>query len=277
MRLTQGTLFWREVGHGPTVVFLHGNWSDSSQWQGLMAELAPECHCLAPDLLGFGESSRPRRLPYSITLEVDCLRAWLTGVRSQSLIFVAEGLGAWVATRYALQYPEQVRGLVVLNPEGVTPPGVKGRWGSRAWLARRWSPQFAALKLLWPLVALGGGSRWLRRVSRRRQELLHHPAACRILFQGRRAERQGERLDDALPSLRSPAWVMQPEGGDAIAQALNQTYASHVGQGSPKPLDLDITHLATDPTPLADTVRIFLTTLAAAPSANGQWSHGSDR
>jgi pimeloyl-ACP methyl ester carboxylesterase len=124
MRLTQGTLFWREVGHGPTVVFLHGNWSDSSQWQGLMAELASECHCLAPDLLGFGESSRPRRLPYSITLEVDCLRAWLTGVRSQSLIFVAEGLGAWVATPNAIQYPEHVRGHVVHKPEGVTPPGV---------------------------------------------------------------------------------------------------------------------------------------------------------
>lgn len=275
MRLTQGTLFWREVGHGPTVVFLHGNWSDSSQWQAVMATIADECHCLAPDLLGFGESSRPHRLPYTITLEVNCLRAWLMGVRSQSVIFVAEGLGAWVATRYALQYPEQVQGLIILNPEGVTPPGVRGRWGSRAWLARRWSPQFAVLQLLWPLVALCGGGRWLRQVKRRRQELLRHPAACRILFQGRRAERQGELLDDALPSLQPPVWVMQPEGGDAIAQALNQTYASRVSQGSPKPLDPDIPGLVTDPLPLAAALRTFVMMLTSTASTHG--SNGRSR
>ncbi|MEB3269867.1 MAG: alpha/beta hydrolase [Leptolyngbya sp.] len=263
IRLSSGTLFWREVGQGPTVVFLHGNWSDSSQWQPLMAALADQCHCLAPDLLGFGESSRSRRLPYAITLEVDCLAEFLAAVRSPAVVLVAEEVGAWVATRYALQYPDRVRGLLVLNPEGVTPPGVTGRWQPYAWLARRWSVRYQLLQLVRPLVALLGGRRWLQRVQRRRQVLLDYTATCRLLFQGRRAERQGELMDEALPGLMPPVWVMQPEGCPAIAQALNQTYASRVGQGTPKPLELDAASLSADPTALKNPLLAFITALHA--------------
>jgi pimeloyl-ACP methyl ester carboxylesterase len=229
-------MFWREVGRGPTVVFLHGSWSDSSQWVPLMQTLGDRCHCLAPDLIGFGESSRLRRNPYSIALEVNSLTEWLTALRSQSVLIVADSIGAWVASRYALHHPHQVQGLIILNPEGVTPPGLRGRWRGFPWLAHRWSLRFGLLQLVKPLLAVLGKRPWLRRVQARRQQLRHSPAACRLLFQGRHQERATELLDGVLPGLVPPVWVLQPQGSDAIAQALTQTYASLVGQGTPKPL-----------------------------------------
>ena len=76
LRLTQGVVFWREVGRGIPIIFLHGNWQDSTQWDGLLQRLGDRHHGLALDLLGFGESDRPR-LHYSIDLEVQVVMEWL--------------------------------------------------------------------------------------------------------------------------------------------------------------------------------------------------------
>lgn len=218
MRLSKGTLFWREGGQGATLVFLHGSWAESSQWVPLMEVLLPRFHCLAPDLLGFGESTVLPRTAYSVALQVNGLAEFLAGVRSPAVIFVADSLGAWVATRYALRYPDQVRGLV---------------------------------------VSLLGGRRWLRQVELRRRELRRYPAACRILFQGRRGERRAELLDEALPGLLPPMWVLQPEGTAMVKQALGQTYASRVGRGKLKPMDTPSSVLWDEPRELADLIQQF--------------------
>jgi haloalkane dehalogenase len=76
IKLPQGLLFWREVGEGMPIIFLHGAWNDSSQWLKVMELLSQDAHCLAPDLLGFGESDRPN-IHYSIDLQVDCLAKFL--------------------------------------------------------------------------------------------------------------------------------------------------------------------------------------------------------
>lgn len=257
MRLSKGTLFWREGGHGVTLVFLHGSWAESSQWVPLMKMLLPRFHCLAPDLLGFGESTVLPRTPYSVALQVNSLAEFLAGVRSPAVIFVADSLGAWVAARYALRYPDQVRGLVVMAPEGVMPPGLGNRWRRQAWLAQRWSPLLLALWLIRPLVSLLGGKGWLRQVGIRRRELRRYPAACRILFQGRRGERRAELLDEALPGLLPPMWVLQPEGTGMVEQALGQTYASRAGRGKLKPMDTPSSVLWDEPRELADLIQQF--------------------
>jgi hypothetical protein len=38
-KLSQGLLFWREIGNGIPVVFLHGAWNDSSEWVAVMESL----------------------------------------------------------------------------------------------------------------------------------------------------------------------------------------------------------------------------------------------
>ena len=72
IKLSQGLLFWREVGQGSAIVFLHGSWKDSSQWLPVMQQLSKHCHCFAPDLLGFGESEVVKGR-CSIALQVECI------------------------------------------------------------------------------------------------------------------------------------------------------------------------------------------------------------
>ncbi|MEO0489378.1 MAG: alpha/beta hydrolase [Cyanobacteria bacterium P01_A01_bin.123] len=232
IRLSQGTLFWREVGHGnPTLVLLHGTWSDSSQWLPLMTQLGQDFHCLAPDLLGFGESSQSLTLPYSITLEVECLAEYLEALRSQSVYFIADALGAWVATSYALRYPERVQGLVLIAPEGVSPPTLVGRWSLHRLLAGRFSIVAWTIRVIAPVARGLGQAKWVARSQHLRRQLLAFPAACRLLFKRRQVELQGERLDGQLPYLNTPLWLLRGEQDQVEAQTLREVYAAAAHQG----------------------------------------------
>jgi len=123
-KLSQGLLFWREAGEGTPVVLLHGAWDDSSQWLSVMETLSQSFHCFAPDLLGFGESDRPQ-IHHSIDLQVECIAEFLQALRLEKVYLVGHSLGGWIAASYALQYAEQVEGLVLLAPEGVEVEGQK--------------------------------------------------------------------------------------------------------------------------------------------------------
>lgn len=48
-----------EVGEGPTIVFIHGFLADATTWCPLMERLQGCFHCVAIDLLGFGDTSKP--------------------------------------------------------------------------------------------------------------------------------------------------------------------------------------------------------------------------
>jgi pimeloyl-ACP methyl ester carboxylesterase len=117
LKVPSGTLFWHEAGRGETLVFLHGSWHDSSQWLPVMQALATEYHGLVPDLIGFGESVSTATT-HSVDLEVEALHTLLQALRISRCVLVGHSLGAWVALRYAQRYPDQVRGVAVVEPEG---------------------------------------------------------------------------------------------------------------------------------------------------------------
>ena len=87
MKRPLGTVTWHEGGNpqGETILLLHGSWHDSTQWLPLMQAMATVYHCLAPDLLGFGESLRDGKTPYSVALQVDMLHSWLSALRHRAI------------------------------------------------------------------------------------------------------------------------------------------------------------------------------------------------
>ena len=255
IRLSQGTLFWREVGHKtPTLVLLHGSWSDSHQWLPLMTRLGEDFHCLAPDLLGFGESSQSPQLAYSIALEVACLAEYLDALRSQSVYFIADSLGAWVATSYALQYPEQVRGLILIAPEGVNPSPLTGRWRLHRVLSRRFSLAAWLMRLITPIARGLGHAKWIARLHYLRRQLLTFPATCRLLFKRRQAELQAELLDDQLPNLAPPLWLICGQSDSPTAQTLSKTYAEAIPSSHILNLTAELNHLEEGTEVLAQTI-----------------------
>ena len=226
LRLSSGTIFWREVGQGPTLVFLHGSWSDGDRWLPTMELLSREYHCLAPDLLGFGESELPD-VHYSIQLQLEFLDQYLETLNLRQVYLVGHSLGGWVATSYALKYADRVRGLILLAPEGVKIEGVRRDWWwMKAVMGRpklvNWllkSFQFIS-KLKLP--------RWLPNIKpllRQWQQILESQAACQLLFLRRPAEIEAELLDDKLPWLKIPLLVLQGEKDSFAAKFLSQNYA----------------------------------------------------
>ncbi|MGG6295540.1 alpha/beta fold hydrolase [Leptolyngbya sp. AN02str] len=233
LRLSQGQLFWCEIGQGTPIVFLHGAWNDSSQWATVIQQLgiqqlgkhrAYRYHCLAPDLLGFGESERPK-VHYSVHLQVECLLEWLDALRLAQVYIVAEGLGAWVATQLALKYPERVQGLVLLAPEGISMPQAASRWRWARWLTQPVPIAYWLLQAIAPLAKLmkrsgPAGLLQQRKIWRR------SPVACQLLFQRRHAEIRAEQVQTQLPWLTVPVRLLQFEGDRSIGTALTQAYAA---------------------------------------------------
>ncbi len=105
---------------GPVVVLIHGIASRAAQWHGVMAELGETCHVIAPDLLGHGESAKPRG-DYSLGAHACGVRDVLAALGHDRVTLVGHSLGGGVAMQFAYQFPERVERLVLVNSGGLGP------------------------------------------------------------------------------------------------------------------------------------------------------------
>lgn len=229
IRLSQGLLFWREVGTGPTVVFLHGAWADGEEWSPVLEHLGQQFHCIVPDCLGFGESDQPRKFHYSIELEVELLAEFLNTLGLRSVYLVGHSLGGWIAATYALRYPDQVKALVLVNPEGIEVRNQRSRWRTERWLSSPVPVRVWLLQLLRPLLNAMGRRDQVNHRLRQRRTLKQSTAACQLLFRRRASEIQAELVGDRILSLDTPMLLMQSQSCDADLMAIARGYAQAPG------------------------------------------------
>jgi pimeloyl-ACP methyl ester carboxylesterase len=222
-KLTHGLLFWREVGEGVPIVFLHGTWADGSQWVPVMEMLGMEFHCLTPDLLGFGESEIPD-IHYSIDVEVETIAEWIEKLRLEKVYLVGDSLGAWIAARYALKYPEHVRGLILLVPEGAKIPGIEKYWQQMQRILHRSELSFALLRFLRPIAKVFGWEIKVEQEWRSRLIMEQYPTACELLFNRQPAELQAELLGNNLNLLTSPTLILHGGKDHQEVFVASQTY-----------------------------------------------------
>ena len=97
------------------VVFVHGNPGFSADWEGVMEQAAPFCRCVAPDMPGFGDSSRPADFSYTVEGYATFLKALLlqAGVRRTHLVLHDFG-GPW-GLAWALGHPSALASLTLIN------------------------------------------------------------------------------------------------------------------------------------------------------------------
>ncbi len=72
--LTDGEMHYVDEGSGPPILFVHGTPTNSYEYRHLIAALSKRFRCIAPDHLGFGESSRPQSFAYTPEAHAACSR-----------------------------------------------------------------------------------------------------------------------------------------------------------------------------------------------------------
>jgi pimeloyl-ACP methyl ester carboxylesterase len=123
-------LHYLVAGSGEPVILLHGYAQNSHMWRPLIPELAKTHTVVAPDLRGFGQSSKPANGYDKKTMAQD-IRALARSLGIKSAIIVGHDIGLMVAYAYAAQFPNEVNRVVLMD---AFLPGV-GDWKT-VWLLR---------------------------------------------------------------------------------------------------------------------------------------------
>jgi pimeloyl-ACP methyl ester carboxylesterase len=111
-------VFYRSAGTGPVLVLVHGITSTSATWANVLPYLAERFTVIAPDLLGHGESAKPRG-DYSLGAYASGIRDLLIALGYERATFVGHSLGGGVAMQLAYQFPEHCDRLVLVASGGL--------------------------------------------------------------------------------------------------------------------------------------------------------------
>ena len=108
------------LGSGPALLLLHGLGANHTTWLPVLDTLARRYTVIAPDLLGHGESDKPRA-DYSVGGFANGMRDLLTVLGIDKVTVVGHSFGGGVAMQFAYQFPERTERLVLVGSGGLGP------------------------------------------------------------------------------------------------------------------------------------------------------------
>ncbi|HRO27555.1 MAG TPA: alpha/beta hydrolase [Luteimonas sp.] len=137
------------AANGRTVVLLHGKNFCAATWESAIAALAAAGYrVVAPDQVGFCKSSKPQRYQYSFGQLAENTHALLQSLGIERAAIAGHSMGGMLAARYALQYPDAVDRLLLVNPIGLEDWQAEGvPWRSiDAWYQRELATGFDGIR-----------------------------------------------------------------------------------------------------------------------------------
>ena len=123
-------LHYVDEGQGDPVLMVHGNPSWSFYYRDLISELRSGHRVIAPDHIGCGRSAKPNDAHYDYTLStrVADLGTLIDSLDLRSITLVVHDWGGMIGMAWAVQHPDRIAKLVVMNtaafplPTGKTLP-----------------------------------------------------------------------------------------------------------------------------------------------------------
>lgn len=105
-------------GNGEPLLLVHGFGADKDNFTRVAGYLTPHYRVIIPDLPGFGDSSKPDNVGYSVAVQVERVRAFAQHLGLQRFHLGGSSMGGAIATAYAAKYPAEVASLWLLAPAG---------------------------------------------------------------------------------------------------------------------------------------------------------------
>ena len=124
-------LAYVDTGAGDPIVFLHGNPTSSYLWRNVIPHVAGLGRCLAPDLVGMGESGEAPDGSYRFADHARYLDAWFeTLALTENVVLVVHDWGSALGFHWARRHPERVRGVAYM--EAIVRPVTWAEWPEAA-------------------------------------------------------------------------------------------------------------------------------------------------
>jgi len=114
-------------GDGTPLLLVHGLGARGEDWSKMIPAMAAKgFHVYAPDLPGYGRSSKPADASYSIAMEEAAVVSFMQAMHVARADVGGWSMGGWVAMKLTLDHPEMVDRLVVYDSAGVYFPASFG-------------------------------------------------------------------------------------------------------------------------------------------------------
>ncbi|WP_233247209.1 alpha/beta fold hydrolase [Acidovorax sp. 107] len=107
-------------GSGAPIVLLHGIFAEKDHWMDFARPLTGQYRVIAPDIPGFGESTRRDDQAYDYAAHITRLAAFLDALGLAQVHLAGNSMGGTIAALFALQYPERVASVAFIGaPHGI--------------------------------------------------------------------------------------------------------------------------------------------------------------
>jgi haloalkane dehalogenase len=120
-----------DTGAGDPIVFLHGNPTSSYLWRNVIPQVEGLARCLAPDLIGMGESGKSPSGSYRFVDHARYLDAWFEALGlTRDVTLVGHDWGSALAFYWAHRHPDRMKGIVYM--EAIVSPVTWAEWPDAA-------------------------------------------------------------------------------------------------------------------------------------------------
>jgi len=104
-----------DVGEGEPIVFLHGNPTSSYLWRNIIPHVSDIGRCLAPDLVGMGQSGKSPTYSYRFVDHARYLDAWFDAMNLSKAILVVHDWGSALGFHRAYRHPDQIAAIAYME------------------------------------------------------------------------------------------------------------------------------------------------------------------
>ncbi len=120
-----------ETGDGDPIVFLHGNPTSSYLWRNVIPHLEERGRCLAPDLIGMGDSGKAPGGSYRFVDHARYLDVWFDTLSlTKNVSLVIHDWGSALGFHWAYRHPERVKAIAYM--EAIVQPLTWEMWPEKA-------------------------------------------------------------------------------------------------------------------------------------------------
>jgi pimeloyl-ACP methyl ester carboxylesterase len=112
-------IHYKDQGHGPAILLIHGSMGDTDDWNGWVEVLAPRRRVVRIDLPGFGLSGEIGNGNYSIDRSLALIDGLMDSLGLERFAICGVSYGGPVAFRYAATRTGRVTALIIMNSAGV--------------------------------------------------------------------------------------------------------------------------------------------------------------